>query len=90
MNLIIDNQANLGHAGMAGSGGGATGGQGGTSNGSVGQATPGIAGTIGANGMGEGGGVFRASGANVTINNTQIAGNSASTSGSDVFNAPGS
>jgi hypothetical protein len=44
-----------------------------------------MAGTAGVAGMGLGGGVFRSPGANVTIKDTQIADNGASTGGSDVF-----
>jgi hypothetical protein len=43
-----------------------------------------MAGTAAASGMGKGGGVFLASGANVTINDTHIAGNTASTADNDV------
>jgi hypothetical protein len=49
---------------------------------------PGIAGATGASGMGLGGGIFRSPGAHVTINDTNITANSASTAGSDQFGSP--
>jgi hypothetical protein len=84
---ISGNQASFGRAGLPGAGAGAAGGQGGAPNGSAGRAMPGSAGALAGNGKGIGGGLFRAPNAKVLINNTRITGNSASTTGSNEFDA---
>jgi hypothetical protein len=76
--------ANRGLGRPGGAGGGASAGQGGAPTGSAGTALPGTAGAAGAPGVGFGGGLEDFSSANVRIDNTTIAGNSADTGDNDV------
>ena len=77
---ITANQANGGPAGLGGAGGGAAGGQGQAPGGTAGQAFPGTPGVAGVAGAGIGGGLELFPGGHVTIDNTNITGNTASTS----------
>ena len=81
---ISANQANQGSGGRGGAAGGAIGGQGQTPGGPAGQAFPGIAGVAGVEGVGLGGGLDFFPGGDVTIDNTNITGNNASTADNDV------
>jgi hypothetical protein len=81
---ITGNQAKGGIGGAGGQGGGAFAGQGGHPNGLAGSASQGAAGADERAGAGLGGGLVRDPSPNVTINNTKITGNTASTAGNDV------
>jgi hypothetical protein len=81
---ITGNQATGGTGGEGGSGGAASVGRGGTPNGAIGRSNQGVSRTSASPGAGLGGGLARESSANVTINNTNITGNTASTNGDDV------
>jgi hypothetical protein len=82
--VIRANHANAGLAGMAAGGGATTAGSGGTPNGTAGQASPGGAGKDGLAGVGVGGGLNSLVGKQVTLEDTTITGNTASTAGDDV------
>ena len=84
-NTITGNQANRGLGGPGGGVAGATVGKGGAPDGPPGRELfLGQAGDAGASGAGIGGGVVRFSSGNVTLANTSIKGNNASTAGDDV------
>ena len=81
---ITSNQANGGYHGQAGLGGAASGGLG-ADGGQNGIATPGAPGVLIITfGSGIGGGLDLVVGGNVTLRNTKVTGNHASTSGNDV------
>jgi hypothetical protein len=82
-NTITANQATLGLGGSAGMVGAGQAGQGGAPNGAPGSAVPGTPGLDGRSGAGLGGGLFRSTGDNATIANTNITGNHASTADND-------
>jgi hypothetical protein len=82
--VITSNQANSGLGGAGGQGGEAFEGIGGQPNGVVGSATQGFTKPDAAAGSGIGGGVVQ--NPTVTIKNTTITGNTASTSNNDVLN----
>ena len=85
MDTITANQANGGPGGQAGAGGIASVGNGGAPGGSTGfTAIPGTPGASGTSGRGIGGGLGSFPGANTTIDNTNINGNSASSADNDV------
>jgi hypothetical protein len=81
---VTANQANRGLGGPGGQGGDGFGGSGGRLNGAAGAGLAGPAGPAGLAGAGVGGGVVRDTSLIVTINNTNITGNTASTTGNDV------
>ena len=83
---VTANLAVLGPAGMGGSAGSATAGQGGP-NASTGTASAGTAGAAGLRGDGFGGGLYRRDPATVSITNTTISGNNASTADNDLSGA---
>jgi hypothetical protein len=84
-NLITANQANAGSGNSGGAAGLAMAGAGGSLGGVAGHATPGVPGTTGTAGTGMGGGLCLVVGGTVLIDNTQNAGNQATTSDPDVF-----
>jgi hypothetical protein len=81
--VITGNQAFSASPGLPGRGGIVTTGQGGTPNGLIGLGTAGLDGTAGMTGVAAGGGI--ATFGNTTIDNTNISGNTASTSNNDVL-----
>jgi hypothetical protein len=84
--LITANQATAGPSGLGGSDGNAVAGQGGSPGGATAKALyPGSAGAAGISGQGQGGGLARNSGESIAIDDTAIAGNTASPSDGDVL-----
>jgi hypothetical protein len=86
-NTITGNKSNRGIGGPAGAGGAATAGKGVAGKVPDGTAKPGKVGVGAVAGTGIGGGLERIPGSSVTIANTNITGNSASTAGNDVSEA---
>jgi hypothetical protein len=84
---ITANQATGRTGGEAGSGGAAFAGLGGNPNGTIGRSNQGIARTGASSGAGLGGGVAIFPGLSVKIDNTNIAGNTASTAANDVLDS---
>jgi hypothetical protein len=82
---ITDNQAIGGPDGNGGLGGPAVAGSSGAPNPHPGSATPGLAGRPGTPSEGIGGGLNLVAGGHVTLDNTTVATNSASTSNPDIF-----
>ena len=83
-NTITASQAVRGQGGPGGAGGAAFGGVGGAPGGMNGQAHPGASGTSAVSGVGVGGGLDLFPAGTVTIDNTNITGNTASTADNDV------
>jgi hypothetical protein len=84
---ITGNQATGGTGGEGGSGGAAFEGLGGTPNGAIGRSTQGVSRTSAASGAGLGGGLATFPSLLVKIDNTNIAGNTASTGANDVLDS---
>ncbi len=82
--MVRGNTAIRGVGGSGGTKGGASAGSGGTPNGSSGTAFLGAAGAVGRAGVGLGGGLARPTSASVTLADTSITGNIASTEDNDV------
>src|SRR5262249_1166900 len=83
-NTITTGQANRGLGGPGGAAGGAIGGPGQAPGGTDGQAFPRGPGAAGGAGMGRGGGIHLVPGGKVTIDDTRVTGNNASTGNNDV------
>ncbi len=84
VDIVTLNQAIGGAGGLPGAAGAASGGTAGTPGGKDGLRLSGQPGNVGSTGMGIGGGFFEISTAEASLANTNIAGNSASTSDNDV------
>jgi hypothetical protein len=82
---ITGNLASRGRGGLGGAGGGAVGGRGRFVDDPTGLAIPGGLGIQGDNGIGGGGGLARNRRGHVTITDTNVTGNHATTQGNDVF-----
>jgi hypothetical protein len=86
-NTITANQANGGPGGDGGPGGAASAGLGGNPNGPLGRSTQGVSRTSASAGAGLGGGLAFIPSQSIKINNTNIAGNTASTAANDVLDS---
>jgi hypothetical protein len=86
-NPITGNEAAGGMGGAGGQGGSAIAGPGGSPNGAIGRSTQGVSRTSASAGAGLGGGLATFPSLSVKINNTKIAGNTASTGANDVLDS---